>query len=40
LATFPANNTTDTIEGFVKGEKYQVKTIAQKTKGHFDMKMQ
>jgi hypothetical protein len=39
LAAFPANNTTDTINGFVKGEKYRVKAIVEKAKGRFDMEM-
>jgi hypothetical protein len=39
LTTFPANNATDTIGNFVKGEKYWVKAIAEKAKGRFDIEM-
>jgi hypothetical protein len=39
LCTFPANNATDTINAFVGGEKYRVKAIVKKAKGHFDMEM-
>jgi hypothetical protein len=39
LRTFPANDNTGTINGFVKGEKYRVKAIADAAKGHFDMEM-
>ena len=41
LATFPANNTTDTIKGiFHKGELYKVNASVTKAKGGFDFKME
>jgi len=41
LATFPANNTTDTIKGiFHKGERYKVNASVTKAKGRFDFKME
>ena len=41
LATFPANDTTDTIKGiFNKGERYKVSASVTKAKGRFDFKME
>jgi len=41
LATFPANNTTDTIKGiFQKGERYKVSASVTKAKGRFDLRME
>ncbi|MDR2147050.1 MAG: hypothetical protein LBE91_11380 [Tannerella sp.] len=41
LATFLANNTTDTIKGiFHKGERYKVNAFVSKAKGRFDFKME
>jgi len=41
LATFPANNTTDTIKGiFHKGKRYKVNASVAKAKGRFDFKME
>jgi hypothetical protein len=39
LAIFPAKNTTDTINGFVQGQKYWVKATVEGARGRFDMEM-